>query len=206
MVSCPQDMKEVPLTKHHWLTEYLGYGNVDYLKSNEIFMSPKRARTPQSTHATLVLSNFTLAENFDLIVEYKNNQALREQTPNPWEVFWLFFQYQKATERQKLTNYVVAKPNGIELGKAFDEEGQEFLKTASSPTASFNEWHQLRVKRENSVVTIYFDEKKALEWKPSDTEQQLFNHEGYVGLYSEDASVTIRKFCANESSLLHNGR
>ncbi len=189
-------MVELPMTAQHWNVEYSGYGKVEFdAKTNQIEIAPKEARTPQSTHATLILSKQILTNTFDLIVEYKNNKALRAGPPNPWEVFWLFFQYQKVHGSNKRTNYVIAKPNGIELGKAFDEVGQSFLKTADYPVASYNQWHQLRIKRNATQLTLYFDNKKVFEWQESNDQEKLFDHLGVIGLYSEDASVTIRKTC-----------
>ena len=192
MEACPKDFKEIALSPQLWQTEYSGYGHVEFSPSiNEILMSPKPARSPQSTHASLVLSKFSLPNDFELIVEYKNNQALRSVNPNTWEVFWLFFQYRKEQDGTKSTNYVIAKPNGMELGKAYGEVEQVYVKTVDSPKATFNQWHQLRIKKHQQALKVLFDQQQAFDTNMQD----LFTHEGFIGLYSEDASVTIRKFC-----------
>ncbi len=184
------------MNSQNWTVAYSGYGKIEFdHKTNEILIAPQQARTPQSTHASLVLSNQHVTNNFDVIVEYKNNEPLRTTAPNPWEVFWLFFQYQKGVGPHKTTNYAVAKPNGIELGKAFDEVGQSFLKTVDHPIASFNQWHQLRIKRSGEKLTLYFDNKKIFDWDDKNAKEKLYDHQGPLGLYSEDASVTIRKVC-----------
>lgn len=196
---CPYPMREIPLSSQHWNVEYSGFGKIEFdHKTNEILIAPQEARTPQSTHASLVLSKQILTNYFDLIVEYKNNEPLRKTMPNPWEVFWLFFQYQKVGG-QKRTNYAVAKPNGMELGKAFDEVGQTFLKTTDYPKTSFNQWHQLRIKRMGPQLILYFDNKKIFAWQASPDQDRLYDHHGPIGLYSEDASVTIRKLCLQSS-------
>lgn len=195
--SCPEGTIEVPLTQEHWKTEYEGFGKVSIDgNSKQIKMSPKAARTPQSTHASLVVSKLALPANeFDVFIEYKNEQTLRNSPPNPWELLWVFFQYQAGPADTKTTNYVVAKANGIELGKAFGHEDQIFLKTSEQPKAAFNKWHTLRLRKRDSKLEVYFDNKLALNWQEQ-TNAQLFNQPGKIGLYSEDASVTIRRVCA----------
>ena len=193
MLHCPTGYNEITLSPSNWTVEYSGYGNVEFTSEQEIDVTPRPARTPQSTHASLVLSKLNLPNNFDVLVEYKNNRALRKNTPNPWEVFWLFFQYQKQDNNSKITNYIVAKTNGVELGKAFGETGQEFIKTVEKPHATFNEWHLLRLNKTDSELLIELDGQKAM----GSSSQGLFQHQGRLGLYSEDAAVTIRKVCLN---------
>lgn len=205
LVECPSGTKNIPLSQLNWGVEYSGYGSIEFSqKTNEIFMSPRAARGPQSTHASLIPSKFILNQDYDLFVEYKNNKPLRAESPNPWEVFWLFFQYQKSEGRSKLTNYLMAKPNGIEMGKAFDEDGQTFIKTVDHPKASFNQWHLLRIKKQKDEISVYFDQQKVFDWKaPEDSNDQtsLFTHQGQIGLYSEDASVVIRRVCVDQKSI-----
>ena len=82
---CAHGFNEIPLTSDYWKTEYDGYGQVVYQqKPNLILIEPKAARAPASTHAGLVLSKFNIeSENFDLIVEYKNNFTLRVMKLKP---------------------------------------------------------------------------------------------------------------------------
>ncbi len=195
---CPMGTVELPLNQQNWKTEYEGFGRVTFA-DEQIRMEPKSARTPQSTHASLVLSNLILpAGDFDLYVEYKNELALRETPPNPWELFWILFQYQQGPQQTKVTNYIIAKPNGIELGRASGLVDQTFLKTSEQPRAQFNKWHTLELIRKNSILTVIFDGKKAFDWNDldsTDENKKLFNQTGRIGLYSEDAKVTIKRVC-----------
>lgn len=191
--SCPEGFSEVPLTAKKWKTEYAGYGKVVY-RQNMIFMKPKEARIPQSTHASLVLSKFDiLSKNFDIVVDYKNETALRKQNPNPWEVFWLFFNYVPGAHNVKTTNYVVAKPNGIEMGRAAGLTDQAFIKTTEFPQAKFDEWHRLRVHKIDGALKIYFNEEFVFDIPAN----QIFTANGKLGLYSEDASVAVKRICLN---------
>ena len=200
--SCPAGYQEIPLTNEYWKTEYDGYGQVVYQPEPQmISMAPQAARNPASTHASLVLSKFDIdSDNFDLLVEYKNVAALREENPNPWEVFWLFFNYVPAVEGQKTTNYVLAKPNGFELGRASQSVDQVFVKTSEEVKASFNEWHTTRVQMQDGVGKFYFNEKYVFDAASS----ALYTAKGKIGLYTEDASVIVKKVCLNSNVQLRN--
>lgn len=195
---CPEGTTEIPLNQQNWKTEYEGFGRVSY-EDGKIRMEPKSARTPQSTHASLVLSNLILpAGDFDLFVQYKNELALRATPPNPWELFWILFQYQQGPEQTKVTNYIIAKPNGMELGRASGLVDQRFLKTSDEPRAQFNKWHTLQLVRKGPVLTVIFDGKKVFDWndlESPDENLRLFNQTGRIGLYSEDARVVVKRVC-----------
>ena len=198
--SCPQGLNDIPLTVENWKTEYSGYGKVIY-QDNKIFMAPKEARIPQNTHASLVLSKFkVLSDNFEIVVDYKNVTSLRKVKPNTWEVFWLFFNYVPGADNVKTANYVVAKPNGIELGRAAKLTEQAFIKTAEEPRATFNEWHRLKVHKAGGALKVYFDEVFVFET----SEDQLFTAHGKIGLYTEDASVVIKRVCLNTNVQLRH--
>ena len=131
---CPEGTVESMLDQKQWNVAYTGYGRVDFeVKDGKkaVNMEPALARSPQSTHASLVLSKFKLpADSFDLHIQFMNDKPVRgPAAANPWETFWLMFQYQPQAKGQKTTNYIAAKPNGIELGTAFGDVGQTFLRT-----------------------------------------------------------------------------
>lgn len=195
--SCPAGYKEIPLTTEYWKTEYDGYGQVVYQPEPQmISMAPQAARNPASTHASLVLSKFDLdSDNFDLLVEYKNVVALREENPNPWEVFWLFFNYVPGVAGNKTTNYVMAKPNGFELGTASQLVDQVFVRTSEEAKASFNEWHTMRVQMQDGIGKFYFNEKFVFDAASS----ALYTAKGKLGLYTEDASVIVKRVCVNSN-------
>lgn len=199
--TCPDGFKNIPLTAEYWKTEYDGYGAVTYqTDQNLISMAPQAARSPANTHASLVLSKFNIeSDNFDLIVEYKNVAALREENPNPWEVFWLFFNYLPGADGTKTTNYVVPKPNGFELGRASQLVDQQFIKTSEDGKAVFNEWHKLRVQVSSGLSKFYFNERYIFDTPSS----ALFTSKGKVGLYTEDAAVEVKRVCLNSEVVIN---
>ena len=191
---CPGGLKPIALSSLYWTEAYDGYGKITF-SGGILHLEPRRARSPQSTHASLVLSKAILpSEKFDILIEYKNSEALRRESPNPWELLWVFFQYQPAGGLEKTTNYVIAKTNGLEIGKAFGEIGQTFLKTDESSRAGFEKWHTLRIQRDGGNLRVQLDAHPPLLWKDSDS-TRLYNQQGGIGLYTEDARVSVRKVC-----------
>lgn len=185
---CPQGLVPIALDQEHWKVAYDGYGQVDFA-GGEIQMSPARAKSASSTHASLLLSKLQLeAGSFDFYVEYANLHQLREGPPNPWEVFWILFPYR--SQVSKITNYLIIKTNGLELGKAYGEVDQQFLFTQSTPQANFNRWHTLRLIRRGDHLQGFYDQEKVLDWHGP-----LENHAGAIGLYTEDAAVKVRSVC-----------
>lgn len=190
---CPEGYRDISLKKNNWINQYPNSGKVSFQeKKNMISMTPKTALVSATTHASLVLSKFDIkSENFDIIVDYKNERALRKKNPNPWEVFWLFFNYVPGPHHTKTTNYVIAKPNGLEVGRAAKEIDQAYVKTSEQVSAKFNQWHRLRVQKQGEIVKFYFDGIYILEVSTS----VLFTAHGRIGLYSEDAAVTVKRVC-----------
>lgn len=190
---CPDGYRDISLKKDNWINQYPNSGKVSFKeKKNIISMVPKVALVSATTHASLVLSKFDIkSENFDIIVDYKNDRALREKDPNPWEVFWLFFNYVPGLHHTKTTNYVIAKPNGLEVGRAAKEIDQVYVKTSELVSAKFNQWHRLRVQKQGEIVKFYFDKIYIFEVATS----VLFTAPGRIGLYSEDAAVTVKRVC-----------
>lgn len=191
---CPEGYKDISLTKANWEMEFDGYGKVIFNEAeNTVYMEPKKALSPRVTHASLVLSKFNIeSENFDIIVDYKNEAALRLTHPNPWEVFWLYFNYvPSGVNHAKTANYAIAKPNGFEVGRAARVWDQVYVKTTDPVTATFKEWHRLRVHQQNGVAKFYFNGAYVFEVPTS----VLFTAHGKIGLYCEDAAVMIRRVC-----------
>jgi hypothetical protein len=166
---------------------YDGYGSV--YSTPIVHLSPKQAKSLDVTHAALVIPKLEKSTDFDIEVEYSNDEYLRiNNPPNTWEVFWLFFNYTIDPATQKKTcNYFLIKPNGCELGTAYDELGQTFIATTEEPKAELRKKYILRVVKSGVRVQVYVDRKLVMDV----TDQRLYNVAGDFGFYTEDASVTV---------------
>lgn len=185
-ISLPPELKS-------WDVIYNGFGNVSF-DAEGILMEPLAASAASETHASLLLS--TLTENcpiqdFILDVHANTEQQLRQtDSPNAWEVFWIFFNYRN-TPSGKETNYFILKPNGIELGKAFEEIGQTFIYTHTSPTLNIGENYHYKIEKRGNELWIYINDEMVLNYKGNQTNDSIYLHPGSIGLYTEDARVRV---------------
>ncbi len=170
----------------HWVVGFTGYGHVavDEVDGDRaLTMEPRAAEGPESTHAGLVVS---LEEFEDLEVEAvtRTSRQVREGSePNPWEVGWLVWDY---TDNHHFY-YVIAKPNGWELGKRDPAYpgGQRFLATGSSPSFPVGDDVHLRVRRVGTTIHVWADDVHLVTF--TDDERPYTG--GAVALYTEDAAV-----------------
>lgn len=171
-----------------WDLAYAGFGSVDFEAPSTVVLSSRRTNSPQLTHGALVLSKRDFpAGGYEVEVEYTLNAQLRTPAPNPWETFWLFTNYQPWPSG-KATNYVTVKTNGFEAGKAWSHEEQSFAATAPTPTLKAGESARLRVKvLPYGGFHVYFNGRFIAD-VPAD---RLYSHAGKLGLYVEDARVTV---------------
>lgn len=190
------DLKNIPLDEDHWEVVSTGQGEVRF-QSAELFLKPK---TPQFTKETfgawviakeippLPLSNYVVR------VQLTVHQQLRK-TPNDWEVFWFLGNYRANPQLFKETNYFIAKPTtGGELGRAFQELGQEFLKTSSQPKLTLGKRTEFVYVKNGGSFKVYQEGRLKFEFHEIPGSQKMYHHPGTFGLYSEDASVTIHSF------------
>lgn len=187
----PSDI--IPLTEEHWLIIYSGYGSILFDEEEGIVMEPMTSTTSLETHSALILANTTLespVQDFTLRIEAVTEEQLRPENPNPWEVFWIFFNYIPDGEN-KMTNYFILKTNGIELGRAFDELGQAFLFTADSPQLAVGASNTFVMEKTNGNVTVTIDGIEVIHYESTAFPDSLYDHAGAVGLYTEDARVRI---------------
>lgn len=201
---CESGLQEWALSPDFWQVEYDGGGKVEFLSAQSLSnkslekslkMRPKSARQPSSTHASLLLSKkMPSSLGYELEVTFENTRQLRDSAPNPWEVFWLFFDY-KGSARDKTTNYLTVKPNGIELGRAFKEVGQHFLMTDSNVKIQMGQKHKLKLRRLRNQIFISLDGKPVAQFKDKKWPHAMYRNSGSIGLYTEDAEVIVHKFC-----------
>lgn len=183
------------LSQEDWQTASDGEGTVVFDREG-ILLTPKTSMVPEESHASLLLSEKSLRQplrNFRLDVTLTNVAQLRAGTPNPWEVFWIFFNYTLDVQGKKKANYAMIKPNGVEIGKAFDEVGQDILFTQNSPTLSIGVPYTLTILKKDSRVTVLLNDSLAADYE----NPRFYDVPGAIGLYSEDAQARIHKVILN---------
>lgn len=206
--SAPRDEPEpdpepdctITLDPDDWTIVYTGYGTVDLNDPDGFFLEPMAATGPSETHAALLLSDEIAGctfQDFRLTVHATTEAQLRTPLPNPWEVFWIFFNYQTTTSGKE-TNYFILKTNGIELGQAYDSVGQNFLFTASAPTLSVGEEYEYVLEKIGAELTVAIDGVTVLSYGSDPTDDPLYDQAGQIGLYTEDARVRIHSVSLEE--------
>lgn len=180
-------------------------GNVHYQR-------PPASTKPGETHAAMVVSSEVLDGGIEVQLRIKTVAQLRRGSkPNPWEVAWFGWGYQRAEQFY----YFVGKPNGWELGKSDDSRldpagpecswpeyqncryrgAQRFLVTGSAPTFPIGVWYQLRVVQTGANVKVYVngiqladftDDHNVLSW-------------GRLVLYNEDAWARFDDVCVRSA-------
>lgn len=193
-------MDSVPLSPYHWKIEYDGGGQVLFNPdgSGDLVFQPQPAKTSAQTFATLLLLKDTLdkpVKNYAVRIEVTTEKQLRSSTPNEWEVFWFFGNYQRGSHKNKTANYFVFKPNtGAELGRVFDEVGQHFLKTDESIDLKVGERSTFVIVKEGGRFQVYKNGVQILNYQGASMPQGLYDQAGTFGLYSEDALVRVHSF------------
>ncbi len=188
--------KTINLNKNNWEVAYDGYGEVKF--DQGLKLMPKSAFEKDKTHAALVLTKEMISsKKFAIRINYANEKQLRSPAANPWEVFWLFFNYKKGNKDDKNTNYFIFKPNGTELGTASGQIEQSFLSSDETVKAKVGESYELKLFRFNDNVQAFINGKSVMSYK--DGNNKLINEDGQIGLYTEDAQVRIKKVevCSN---------
>lgn len=144
------------------------------------------------THADLkLIDKLYSSENFKVEFEFKVTRQYRKPA-NPWETCWFFWSYNLDGNEKKLTNYIVFKSNEIEIGKAFDEVGQEFIFTKNTNYVDLTKWQKIKLIRIKKSLTLIWNKNQI-----QITENylnQLYPYPGKIGLYTEDAKVEIKNF------------
>lgn len=193
--SAAEDLTNVELSAEAWTVLYDGFGNIQFDASG-ILMEPKAAVASSETHAALILLSETVnlpIKDFELRVVAQTVRQIRATAPNPWEVLWIFFNYNSAPVG-KTTNYFIFKPNGLELGRAFDEVGQYFLNfSAPAPVAlSVGQTYTYRLVKVAGELSVWIDDVLVLEFSGTNFPDAIYDEAGSLGFYTEDASVRIQ--------------
>lgn len=197
-------MTVVPLTPYHWKIEYDGGGQVLFNPdgSGDLVFQPQPAKTSAQTFATLLLLKDTIArplKNYAVKIDVTTEKQLRPSTPNDWEVFWFFGNYQKGVGAEKTANYFLLKPNsGLELGRAFEEVGQHFLKTDDSINLKIGERAVFVIVKEENHFQVFKNDIEILNYEGGSMPEGLYENLGALGLYAEDALVRVHSFSFRE--------
>ena len=191
------NVESAAINSDDWNVVYNGYGNITF-NDGSVTLFPKASTTSQETHAALVITkqNYT---SYNVSITANTVKQLREDsTPNPWEVFWVFFNYESVGSTGKNTNYFILKTNGVELGTASQSVAQQFLYTNNNPQLSINTYYQYNLIFNKDLnggnVDIYINQTHIVNYKNDQSQKKLYTFPGSIGLYCEDSMVTITDF------------
>ena len=188
-----------------WQVIFNGYGTVgvmtDSSKSTNAqvhFQRPKESTAPNETHASLVVSRFTVGD-FDLELDVKTVKPLRTPTPNPWEAAWVLWHYTDNTHFY----YFILKPNGWELGKEDPAYpgSQRFLATGSEPRLVVGQYNRFQIQQRQNAFNVSIDGRPVISFL--DLERPYLS--GKIGLYNEDAFVYFDSIAVRSGSILRVG-
>lgn len=164
------------------------------------YQKTQTSRRRGETHADMVVSSDVLDGDLDVQLRIKTVAQLRRgSAPNPWEVAWFGWGYQRSEQFY----YFIGKPNGWELGKSDDSKrdprgpdcdwpayrncryrgAQRFLATGSKPKFPVGTWYQLRVVQTGSTIEIFVDGEKLTTFVDGDNVLSG----GRLVLYNEDS-------------------
>jgi hypothetical protein len=132
---------------------------------------------------------------FEIRLEFKVIKQLRASEANPWETFWLFWNYNLDGDQLKKTNYIAFKTNGLEIGQAKARDSQEFVWTGPHPQTELGQWNELFFFMAPEALILKFN-GKTVNLKGLDL-RKLYRTPGRIGLYAEDAEVLVRKYRVN---------
>lgn len=181
----PATSDAIALDAANWTTVYEGYGHVTY-EGSDIILQPQSATQASETHAALTLANVAKMKDFHLVVTAETVQQLRTgSSPNTWEVFWILFNYQP-TATGKNANYFTLKPNGVELGTATDDIGQQFLYTGAANAQAVGVSNEYDITKQGNHVTVKVNGQMVVDYTGA-----IFDTAGSIGLYCEDSEVKI---------------
>jgi hypothetical protein len=175
-----------------WQVEWNGYGQVQLDPAAGILLSPLASTHAGETHSALVVARSTQLDplrDFRIQLVVATQRQLRTSgPPNPWEVFWLFFnRHTPDGQNSPSSNYVIFKPNGVELGRAFGWVGQAFLATNTAFHTSVGQPVRIELTKLGNRIDASVNGVTALSYVGAG----LYDTAGSIGLYSEDARVRI---------------
>ena len=194
------NMTVVPLTEDRWIVKYDGGGKIQFSPDGkgDLIFQPQTASTSAQTFAALLLLKDTIQKplkNYAVKIEVTTEKQLRSSTPNDWEVFWFFGNYQQGIGKEKTANYFILKPNsGAELGRVYQEIGQQFLKTDEAVPLKIGERATFIIVKEQDHFQVYKNGEEIIDYRGRQMPESLYDQAGALGLYTEDAVVRVHSF------------
>ena len=181
-------------TSSDWHELFNGFGTITYDRHTGIVLQPGTSISSHETHAALMIAKKTEIhplKDFILSLKVATERQLRQGSANPWEVFWLFFNHTLDRNNNSAANYFIVKPNGIELGKAFDKKRQTILSTRTTPTLTLGKLYSITLIKMGNHVDVSLDGTPILRYIGHNHSLSLFDTPGSIGLYTEDARVHV---------------
>ncbi|MEV7603660.1 calcium-binding protein [Kitasatospora sp. NPDC089797] len=163
-----------------WRSVFDGHGE-NTGDDDALSLSPAPARTPEETHAGLIVSTRRYGD-MDARARMRTDARLRTPEPNPWEVAWLVWAYSDPEHFY----YLILKPEGWELGKRDPAYpgGQRFLATGDGQFP-ISRWYDVRVAQRGARQDVGVDGRPLVSF----VDQERPYPGGSVGAYTEDARV-----------------
>ena len=170
-----------------WTVRFDGYGCVAVDgkgRQASLAMGPKAAQKDHMTHAPMVLGP-EYGSRLVMHTRLETTAQLRNGTPNPWEVGWVIWQY---TDDQRFY-YFIPKPNGWELGKRDPAYpgGQRFLGSGSEQTFPIGRTYDVTIVQVDEAIAVFVDGHEIVRLRDQETPYR----KGRIGIYAEDATVTV---------------
>ncbi len=161
-----------------WTEVYNGYGTVT-VNGKDALLYPLAAMSADETHAALITNSDPIKTNFTIRMKINNIQQLRQNSPpNPWEVGWILFNYQDASNFY----YFIPKTNGIELGTLVNG-GQVFLVTENDPKIVVGQPFDLVLNYTDGLTKIYINGQQVINYS------EVLPGANKIALYCEDSKV-----------------
>lgn len=176
-------------------TKWLSVWGRAIVRGGRLELSSTPPGSPAQTASSLVLSRLTWSD-LSLSFDTTTLAQLRQPSPNPWEVAWVFFRY------SDLAHYywLALKPNGWELGKkdggpSDGSAPQLFLETGSQPVFPIGRRYHVQISMVAGVISVSVDGAPLLTYTdPSPLPS------GAIGFYEEDSRVAFDDVAVSSSS------
>lgn len=183
---------EISTEAKDWHEVYNGYGSNFFHPDEGVVLEPKPAHSRSETHANLVLVRKTEIhplKDFVLTAQISTERQLRTPKPNPWEVLWFFFNCQPGPNEALKTNYFMIKPNGIEIGKAFNHVKQKILLTRDQPRLVLGKTYSITLIKVGTHIDALVDGIPILSTAAHSL--PIIDSPGAIGIYTEDARAHL---------------
>lgn len=179
-----------------WVLKYLSGGVAESI-NGVLHMAPAPSTASNITRAS-ELHTTQIFKNFQLDFNARTNKQLRQNsTPNPWEVFWIFFRYTDEAPKSNHHMYFYLGINGFEFGKKDNKptdptlEQQIFLKTGSLPKVRLGVTNHFTIIAQGFHYTIKIDGVTVIDMTDPVVNDPAKMTQGLIGMYAEDSDFSV---------------